>query len=213
VEGQVTEEKGSRSVDKSAVETVLGLMALAARTAPKSFAMDCLEIQILSHDERQRIASKMRAMGENKSSAAKTENKAKALSLDWNSDAETLERADGILLLGIRGTMTPGVNCGGCGFQTCADMSRASRPEGDFPGPFCMYRVLDLGIAVSSAVAVAAHHFLDNRMFQKIGAAAIKLGIMGQCAPILGIGVSCSAKNIFFDRKDKAIAASLAKAE
>jgi hypothetical protein len=60
---------------------------------------------------------------------------------------------------------------------------------------------------------VAACHFLDNRMFQKAGVAAIKLGLIGQCAPILGIGVSCSAKNIFFDRKDKAIAASLAKTE
>ncbi len=207
----MTEKKRDRSADKSAVETVLHLMALAARTAPKSFAMDCLEIEVLSLDERPRIASAMRAIGEKKSSAAKSANKAKALSLDWNCDAETLEKADGILLLGVRGTVTPGVNCGGCGFATCADMLRASRPEGDFPGPSCIYRIFDLGIAASSAVAVAANHFLDNRMFQKIGVAAIKLGLMAKCAPILGIGVSCSAKNIFFDRKDKAIAASLAK--
>ena len=200
-------------MDTSAVETVLNLMSLAARTAPKSFAMDCLEVEILSNDDRQQIVATMRALGEAKSAAAKTETKARALSLDWNCDAETLGRADGILLLGVKGTMTPGVNCGGCGFATCADMLKAPRQDRDFPGPFCMYRVLDLGIAVSSAVAVAAHHFLDNRMFQKVGTAAIKLGIMPKCAPILGIGVSCSAKNIFFDRKDKAIAASLAKAE
>jgi uncharacterized ferredoxin-like protein len=209
----VAEEHGVKSPDKAAVETVLGLMALAARTAPKSFGADCLEIQILTSDERQRITSRMRAMGGKKSAAAKTENKAKALTLDWNCDAETLDRADGVLLLGIKGIKVGGVNCGGCGFATCAEMLKAPRPEGDFPGPYCMYRLWDLGIAVSSAVAVASHHFLDNRMFQKLGAAAIKLGIMGLCAPIIGIGVSSSAKNIFFDRKDKAIAWSLARAE
>lgn len=209
----MTEEQEVKTVDKSAVETVLGLMALAARTAPKSFGMDCLEIQMLTTAERRRITSHMRAMGERKSAAAKTENKAKALTLDWNCDAETLERADGILLLGIKGTKVGGVNCGGCGFATCAEMLKAPRPKGDFPGPYCMYRLWDLGIAVSSAVAVAAHHFLDNRMFQKLGAAAIELGIMNQSAPIIGIGVSCSAKNIFFDRKDKAMAWSLARAE
>lgn len=133
--------------------------------------------------------------------------------MDWNSDAEALERADGLLLVGIKGTMTPGTNCGGCGFSTCADMLRAPRPESDFPGPFCIYRLLDLGIPTSSAVGVAARHFLDNRMFQKAGVAAIKLGLIRQCAPTLGIGVSCSAKNIFFDRKNKAIAASLTKTE
>jgi len=209
----VTEEHGVRSVDKSAVVTVLGLMALAARTAPKSFGADCLEIRILTDEERQRIISQMRAMGEKKSAAAKTENRAKAFILDWNCDADTVERADGVLMLGIQGTKVGGVNCGGCGSATCAEMLQAPRPEGDFPGPYCMYRLWDLGIAVSSAVAVAAHHFLDNRMFQKIGAAAMKLGIMEQCAPIIGIGVSCSSKNIFFDRKDKAIAWSLTRAE
>lgn len=38
----------SMSPDKSAVEMVLRLMALAARTAPKSFGMDCLEVQIVA---------------------------------------------------------------------------------------------------------------------------------------------------------------------
>jgi hypothetical protein len=36
------------SPDKSAVEMFLRLMALAARTAPKSFTMDCLEVQIVA---------------------------------------------------------------------------------------------------------------------------------------------------------------------
>jgi len=36
------------SPDKSGLEMVLRLMALAARTAPKSFAMDCLEVQIVA---------------------------------------------------------------------------------------------------------------------------------------------------------------------
>jgi uncharacterized ferredoxin-like protein len=205
-------EKTKLCIDKTAVEIVLKLMALAAHTAPKSFAMDCLEVEISSESAKKSIVSTMRSLGELKSASAKTDNKAKAISLDWSSDAEAIEKSDGILLIGIRGTVAPGVNCGACGFPSCAEMVTAPRAEGDFPGPFCMYRLLDLGIAVSSAVGVAANHFLDNRMFQKVGIAAIKLNLL-QCAPIIGIGVSSSAKNIFFDRKDKAIAASLTKTE
>ncbi len=41
-------EEKNMSPDKSAVEMGLRLMALAARTDPKSFAMDCLEVQIVA---------------------------------------------------------------------------------------------------------------------------------------------------------------------
>ncbi|CEP68720.1 Protein of unknown function DUF2148 [Moorella glycerini] len=200
--------------DKGAINMVLNLMSLAARTAPKSFGMDCLKLSITSEEERLKIAAMMRTIGEQKSAAITNENKSKSVKLDWNSDAEAIEKADGLLLLGIQGRKTPGVNCGGCGFLTCSEMLKAPRMEGkDFPGPLCMYRVIDIGIAVSSAVAVAAHHFLDNRIFQKVGIAALKLGYFNGYAPVLGIGVSSSGKNVFFDRKDKAIAASLGQVE
>lgn len=61
-------------------------------------------------------------------------------------------------------------------------------------------KLLDLGIAVGSAVKTASDLNVDNRIMRSIGSAAIKMGIM-KADEILGIPLSIKGKNIFFDRK------------
>jgi len=78
-----------------------------------------------------------------------------------------------------------------------------SRDESDFPGPFCMFRIIDLSIAAGSAVKTAMDHNVDNRIMQKIGVAALKLGLLNPCNLILGIPLAATGKNIFFDRPEK----------
>lgn len=205
---------GKSDNSKGAVPTVLELMALSAKTAPKSFGMDCLETLILTADEQNNIADEMNKLAEEKSSSCTNANKARGVEMDWRSDAEAIRKADGVLLLGVKGRMVPGANCGGCGYSKCSEMLKAYQSKGtDFEGPFCMYRIIDLGIAISSAAGVASLHHLDNRIFQKVGIAARRLSKMEGYAPLLGIAVSVSSKNIFFDRKEKAEAASLIKGE
>jgi uncharacterized ferredoxin-like protein len=61
---------------------------------------------------------------------------------------------------------------------------------------------VDLGIAIGSAVSVAADHRVDNRVMYTVGKAAIDAKLLGPDVVIaFGIPLSVSSKNPFFDRK------------
>ena len=60
--------------------------------------------------------------------------------------------------------------------------------------------VLDLGIAIGSAVKTASMLNIDNRIMYSIGATAMKMKLM-DADMIIGIPLSATGKNIFFDRK------------
>lgn len=60
-------------------------------------------------------------------------------------------------------------------------------------------RLIDLGIAIGSAVKTASTLNIDNRVMYSIGIAAEEMGIIE--GKILGIPLSVKGKNIFFDRK------------
>jgi uncharacterized ferredoxin-like protein len=62
---------------------------------------------------------------------------------------------------------------------------------------------MDFSIASTSAVKTAMEHNVDNRMMYKAGVAALKLGILNPCDLIIGIPLSATGKNIYFDRADK----------
>ena len=61
-------------------------------------------------------------------------------------------------------------------------------------------KLIDLGIAIGSAVKVASDLNVDNRVMYSIGLAAIKMGLL-QADEIQGIPLSLMGKNPFFDRK------------
>ena len=62
------------------------------------------------------------------------------------------------------------------------------------------YKLIDLGIAVGSAVKTASEMNVDNRIMLSVGMAARELGILN-AEEVLGIPLSVKGKNIFFDRK------------
>jgi uncharacterized ferredoxin-like protein len=70
----------------------------------------------------------------------------------------------------------------------------------DFEGPTCLFKALDLGIAVGSAVKTASMLNVDNRIFYRIGAAAKRLNYLPEATIIMGIPLSARGKNPFFDR-------------
>ena len=85
-----------------------------------------------------------------------------------------------------------------CGFENCAAMMKA--------GANCAFNVTDLGIAVGSAVSVAANHHIDNRVMYSIGRAAIRAGVFKKDVRVCyGIPLSVSSKSIFFDREPGAV--------
>ena len=70
----------------------------------------------------------------------------------------------------------------------------------DFDGPTCIFKALDLGIAVGSAVKTASLLNVDNRIFYRIGAAARRLNYLPEASIIMGIPLSAKGKNPYFDR-------------
>ncbi len=61
-------------------------------------------------------------------------------------------------------------------------------------------KLIDLGIAIGSAVKVASELNVDNRVMRSVGEVAQKMGLL-KADEIQGIPLSIKGKNIFFDRK------------
>ena len=96
-----------------------------------------------------------------------------------------------------------GLNCGACGYATCAEMLDAQRGisyGNSIQGPSYAVRMADLGIAVGSAVKTASIHNVDNRVMYSVGVGALALGWLEGCGVAYGIPLRASGKNIFFDR-------------
>jgi uncharacterized ferredoxin-like protein len=61
-------------------------------------------------------------------------------------------------------------------------------------------KLIDMGIALGSAVKVASDLNVDNRIMRSVGTAAMKMGII-RGDDVEGIPLSIKGKNIYFDRK------------
>jgi uncharacterized ferredoxin-like protein len=59
--------------------------------------------------------------------------------------------------------------------------------------------LLDLGIAIGSAVKTASLHNVDNRIMYRIGRIAKELKIM-EANVVIGIPLAVTGKSIYFDR-------------
>ena len=167
-------------------EALLGVarkMMIAARTAPKARGFDNLEIKMVEGSELTVLADIMRRMA--------TENPAMAF---MSRDAANLESAGVAMLIGTKNSVM-GLNCGYCGFATCGlkHSESAKTP--------CASNSHDLGIAIGSAVSVAADNRVDNRVMFSVGVAAIEAGFMDNSAMVMGIPISASGKSPFFDRQ------------
>ncbi len=69
-----------------------------------------------------------------------------------------------------------------------------------YTGPHCVMRMMDIGVALSSAAKTAGMLNVDSRVQQRVGAAARALGFI-QAEVVMGIPVGIYGKSIFFDRQ------------
>ncbi len=178
---------------KEVAEMVINLMAASARTAPKAGGKDFLEIVVVTKDaDMKKIAQAM------KDYAPKSANEAY-----WLRDASNIENSQALLLVGLSKPVTAGYDCGGCGYLTCAEFSKSRKlneKEMGYTGPHCVMRMIDIGVALSSAAKTASLLNVDNRVQQRVGAAARALGIING-EVVMGIPVSITGKSIYFDRQ------------
>jgi uncharacterized ferredoxin-like protein len=181
---------------KAELEGVLAVakaMAVAARTAPKARGVDAIETLLVFDKDLDVLARAMEGHGV-----------PPALSEVFKRDANNVRQSGAVLLVGFRDRRPKKVenplDCGACGYGDCAGFLKVKMREGrDFPGPVCLFQSMDLGIALSSACSVATRFHVDNRMMFTIGGPARKLGWM-KSQVIIGIPLSSSGKNIYFDR-------------
>lgn len=178
--------------EQDAVMTVAGLMALAARTAPKGKGEDTLEIRVLDKKETTRLAARLEKLGHEMDIGF------------FLRDAKNIAASDACVIIGSRGDTVAGISCGGCGFATCAEFTKARKRKktaSPFDGPNCVIRMADLGIAVGSAVKTAQVHNVDNRIMYSGGVAARDLKLIpADCTVAYAVPLSATGKNIFFDR-------------
>ena len=172
-----------------AIMAAAEMMAVSARTAPKGKGMDEIKTVIVFGEEKEKIAEEMERIGKEKK-------------LDYFiRDANSVKKSKIVLLIGVKTSKGKGTNCGGCGFKTCEEFNKSEKILGNgFKGPSCVMYVLDLGIAIGSAVKTASMLNIDNRIMYSIGATAMKMKLM-DADMIIGIPLSATGKNIFFDRK------------
>lgn len=170
---------------KEAIKIAAYLMAVSARTAPKGKGEDYLEILFVDGDEKERIAQKMEELAGSRGQ-------------NFIRDANGVRKAEGVLLIGVDGGEPLMLNCGACGF-TCKEMPSARKEGRDFVGPNCVFRVLDMGIAIGSAVKLGSIFGVDSRVMYRIGVAARMLGI-AKADVVMGIPLASLGKNPFFDR-------------
>ena len=173
----------SQKAEEQAVLNLAYAVCVAARTAPKARGEDCVDTMVLTGDDKAQIAEEMRRIG-------------KDLGEDgayFSRDAANVDVSAAVVLIGAK-YQPRGLNerCGLCGFVNCAACTEA--------GAACVFTSMDLGVALGSAVAIAADQRVDNRIMFSIGKAAANLNLLGEYKMIMGIPLSVSGKSPFFDR-------------
>lgn len=156
-------------------------MTAAARTAPKASGTDHLYCTIIDGPEKAKLAEAMRHYGQ-----------------EWGydfirRDGDNLDFARCVVILGMIGQPLGLRDCGYCGHESCAACVKAKSR--------CAHNVIDLGIAVGSAVSVAADNRIDNRVLYSAGRVAAEIGMLPKGVEVaVGIPLSVTSKNAFFDR-------------
>jgi uncharacterized ferredoxin-like protein len=173
--------KKFEDIRKSALKDIAEFMCVAARTAPKTRGMDHLIIAILEESEKIKVISKMEELAE-------TNNRPSFL-----RDAGNIKNSEHIVVIAVK-RKALGLNCGFCGHPSCAELERTKG--------VCAYNSMDLGIALGSASSLASDFRADNRLMFSVGKAVLELGILGdEAVQAIGIPLSATGKNPFFDRK------------
>ncbi|MBR2716372.1 MAG: ferredoxin [Oscillospiraceae bacterium] len=172
----------SQKAEEAAVLAAAEAMCAAARTAPKACGIDTLDSAILTGEDKAALSAEMRRIAE----------------LDGDTffirDADNVDQSLAVVLIGAD-DRPRGVDrvCSLCGWDGCGDCVKH--------GGKCIMNSVDLGIAVGSAVSLAADLRMDNRVMFTAGKAAASLGLLGEKKLIFGIPLSVSGKSPFFDRK------------
>ena len=169
------------------VEMVAQLMAISATTAPKSKGENFIQTKLLKGGVLKELSDAMFAFGQ------RTKKK------DFDRDSKNVAQSEAVLLIGLKKANVLGLDCGACGFADCKTFQKQEKESGEFVGPTCAYRLLDMGIALGSAVKTASILNVDNRIMYRVGVVVREMNIV-DWEFVMGIPLSVTGKSIYFDR-------------
>jgi len=170
---------------EESIKNVINLMGVAARTAPKAVGADFVVVKAIYGEEVVKLAEEMVNYGEKMGKG------------NFDRDGANVRNSTAVLLIGIRKATSVGLNCGACGYAQCVE--RVPHQGREFNGPQCAFRILDMGIAIGSAVKIAGMLNVDNRIMYRAGVVAKMIGLI-DADLVMGIPLSATGKNIYFDR-------------
>lgn len=168
--------------EQSALQTATRMCA-AARTAPKAHGKDTIRTLVLTGEEKEELACKMESVG--------LREMGEKMGTWYGRDAANVRSSLAVVLIGAKKVYRNVPHCGYCGFKNCDECKKS--------GGNCAFSYVDLGIAASSAVSSAALDKADCRIMYSIGKTAAEMDF-GSDYMWLGMPISLSGKNIFFDR-------------
>lgn len=168
------------------LSVVADLMAIAARTAPKSAGQDFVVIRVIGGGDVKALAERMVEFGKRTGKS------------NFDRDGRNVAASDAVVLIGIKDADPLNLDCGACGSEACTALMVNSY-DGEFQGPQCAFRLLDMGIALGSAAKTAGMLNVDNRIMYRAGAVAREMGLV-DADFVMGIPLSATGKSIFFDR-------------
>jgi uncharacterized ferredoxin-like protein len=169
----------------SSMQTVADLMTIAARTAPKAAGQDYVVVKVIEGQDLQRLGDEMAKYGQQVGKK------------NFDRDGRNVAASAALVLVGLKDGKSPDLNCGACGVDLCND--RIPVEHGEFIGPQCAIRVLDMGIALGSAVKTASLLNVDNRIMYRAGVVARQMGLI-DADFVMGIPLSVGGKSIYYDR-------------
>ena len=171
----------SKTAEEQAVMNAAYTLCAAMRTAPKACGIDHLDTAIITGEDKDAITAEMRRYG------------ASVKDKRFIRDAENVDESFAIVLVGAKyETRGLGTRCRLCKCDDCEACEAKNA--------VCIFTPLDLGIAIGSAVSLAADLRLDNRIMFTIGKAAAALGLLGEYSLIMGIPLAVAGKSPFYDR-------------
>ena len=173
-----------KQVEEKAIINAASRICAAARTAPKARGIDNIITLVLTGAEKDTLANKMDEIS-NREFEGTTN--------IFPRDAKNLRAAQALVLIGVEKAYAGLKFCSFCGFENCDQCKKA--------GGRCAYDMINLGIALGSAVSIAVDDRIDNRIMYSIGKAAMEMDYADASVVWFGIPISLSGKNIFFDRK------------
>lgn len=157
------------------IDVIDELMKISADSAPR--AMDTkIDVEILEESEKEMVVEEMFQLADELNDER------------YREGGETVQSSKSLILVDLDEKNTLGLDCRACGYKDC-DEFLEKESEGIFEGPNCVFRMIDMGIAIGYAIKTAKLHNMKGRITVRAGLAAKNLGL-SDARVCIGIPVS-----------------------